>query len=99
MLDAIRGANTTIVFINTRAQAELYFQQLWAANEDNLPIGLHHGSLSREARQKVEAAMAAVVLLHVRSHGPASRHDIAWWSGVGLREIDAALAQGKELLG
>lgn len=40
-----------------------------------------------------EAAMAAVVLLHVRSHGPASRHDIAWWSGVGLREIDAALAR------
>jgi len=40
-----------------------------------------------------EVAMAAVVLLHVRSHGPASRHDIAWWSGVGLRDVDAALAR------
>ena len=59
VLEQIRQANTTIVFINTRAQAELYFQQLWAANEENLPIGLHHGSLAREARQKVEAAMAA----------------------------------------
>ncbi|MEO0427422.1 MAG: ligase-associated DNA damage response DEXH box helicase [Pseudomonadota bacterium] len=49
---------TTIVFINTRAQAELFFQALWAANADGLPIALHHGSLGREARQKVEAAMA-----------------------------------------
>ncbi|WP_084115562.1 ligase-associated DNA damage response DEXH box helicase [Paracoccus sphaerophysae] len=58
VLAAVRGATTTIIFINTRAQAELFFQALWAANEDNLPIGLHHGSLSREARARVEAAMA-----------------------------------------
>lgn len=58
VLDAIRKANTTLVFINTRAQAEIYFHALWQANEDDLPIGLHHGSLSREARDRVEAAMA-----------------------------------------
>ncbi|MEM7497246.1 MAG: helicase-related protein, partial [Pseudomonadota bacterium] len=46
------------VFINTRAQAELFFQALWAENTEALPIALHHGSLGREARQKVEAAMA-----------------------------------------
>src|SRR3546814_641487 len=50
---------TTLVFCNTRGLAELTFQQLWAVNNDNLPIGIHHGSLSREARRKVEAAMAA----------------------------------------
>ncbi|MEM8625348.1 MAG: helicase-related protein, partial [Pseudomonadota bacterium] len=55
----IKRHRTTIVFINTRAQAELFFQALWAANADGLPIALHHGSLGREARQKVEAAMAA----------------------------------------
>ena len=48
----------TIVFVNTRAQAELMFQNLWAENEDNLKIALHHGSLGAEQRRKVEAAMA-----------------------------------------
>lgn len=55
----IREAGTTLVFVNTRAQAELVFQELWRLNEDNLPIALHHGSLAVEQRRKVEAAMAA----------------------------------------
>ncbi|WP_050526063.1 ligase-associated DNA damage response DEXH box helicase [Pseudorhodobacter aquimaris] len=59
VMAAIRSARLTLVFINTRAQAELFFQALWAVNTENLPIGLHHGSLSREVRQKAEAAMAA----------------------------------------
>jgi ATP-dependent helicase Lhr and Lhr-like helicase len=62
VMDLIRGARTTLVFINTRAQAELFFRTLWAINDEDLPIGLHHGSLSREARHKVEAAMAAGAL-------------------------------------
>ena len=57
VLDLVKTANTTLIFINTRAQAELYFRAIWDANEDQLPIALHHGSLSREARDKVEAAM------------------------------------------
>src|SRR5260370_26607405 len=55
----IRQHKTSIVFVNTRAQAELVFDRLWRINEDNLPIGLHHGSLAVEQRRKVEAAMAA----------------------------------------
>jgi ATP-dependent Lhr-like helicase len=58
VLAEIAKARVTLVFINTRAQAELFFQALWALNDDALPIGLHHGSLAREQRQKVEAAMA-----------------------------------------
>jgi len=54
----IRQAKTTLVFVNTRAQAELIFQALWRINDDNLPIALHHGSLAPEQRRKVEAAMA-----------------------------------------
>lgn len=49
---------TTIVFVNTRGLAELIFQELWKANDKGLPIGIHHGSLSIEARRKVEEAMA-----------------------------------------
>ena len=69
VLAAIRAATTTLVFINTRAQAELFFQALWAENDENLPIGLHHGSLSREARARVEAAMAAGELRAVVATG------------------------------
>nr|WP_245205326.1 MULTISPECIES: ligase-associated DNA damage response DEXH box helicase [unclassified Rhizobium] len=50
---------TTLLFVNTRSQAEMLFQELWTANDDNLPIALHHGSLDVGQRRKVEAAMAA----------------------------------------
>jgi ATP-dependent Lhr-like helicase len=56
-MNLIRGARTTLVFINTRAQAELFFQSLWLENVEGLPVALHHGSISREARKRVEAAM------------------------------------------
>ena len=55
----IETHRTTIIFCNTRSLAELIFQDLWAVNDQNLPIGVHHGSLSVEARRKVEGAMAA----------------------------------------
>ncbi len=54
----IVAGGVTIVFVNTRAQAEVLFQTLWRLNDDNLPIALHHGSLALEQRRKVEAAMA-----------------------------------------
>jgi ATP-dependent helicase Lhr and Lhr-like helicase len=56
---AIQGAGMALVFVNTRSQAEMLFQELWHANEDALPIALHHGSLDTGQRRKVEAAMAA----------------------------------------
>ncbi|MEM6695338.1 MAG: ligase-associated DNA damage response DEXH box helicase [Pseudomonadota bacterium] len=62
VLEAVKAHNTTLIFHNTRAQAELFFHNLWLANEEALPIGIHHGSLSRESRQKVEAAMVAGTL-------------------------------------
>jgi len=55
----IEQHKTTLVFCNTRGLAELIFQKLWDENDQVLPIGIHHGSLSVEARRKVEAAMAA----------------------------------------
>ena len=55
---AIKQHKTTLLFVNTRSQAELLFRELWKANEENLPIALHHGSLDVSRRRKVEAAMA-----------------------------------------
>ena len=58
VIKLIAAHKLTIVFVNTRAVAELIFRDLWAENDDALPIGIHHGSLSAEARRKVEGAMA-----------------------------------------
>jgi ATP-dependent helicase Lhr and Lhr-like helicase len=57
--ELVRERRVTLVFVNTRAQAELMFGALWRLNKANLPIALHHGSLAVEQRRKVEAAMAA----------------------------------------
>lgn len=59
VLAQIKRHRTTLIFHNTRAQAEIFFHKLWLANTDDLPIGIHHGSLARAQREKVEAAMIA----------------------------------------
>jgi ATP-dependent Lhr-like helicase len=55
----IKQHRTTLVFVNTRSQAEGIFQDLWRMNEDSLPIALHHGSLDVAQRRKVEEAMTS----------------------------------------
>ena len=60
--DAIERNRLSLVFVNTRMQAELLFQELWRINDLELPIALHHGSLDTARRRKVEAAMAAGTL-------------------------------------
>ncbi len=55
----INTHKTTLVFVNTRSQAEFLFQELWRVNDDNLAIALHHGSLDVAQRRRVEDAMAA----------------------------------------
>ncbi len=62
ILNQITRHQTTLIFHNTRAQAEIFFHHLWLANTDDLPIGIHHGSLSREQRERVEAAMVSGAL-------------------------------------
>ena len=58
VMQQIAAHTTSIIFCNTRSLAELIFQDLWAVNEQHLPIGIHHGSLDREARERAEGAMA-----------------------------------------
>ncbi|MBD8877816.1 ligase-associated DNA damage response DEXH box helicase [Roseibium polysiphoniae] len=58
MYQLIKDHRVTLLFVNTRSQAEAIFQELWRINEETLPIALHHGSLDVGQRRKVEAAMA-----------------------------------------
>ncbi|WP_108483081.1 ligase-associated DNA damage response DEXH box helicase [Oceaniglobus ichthyenteri] len=59
VLEQVKQHKTTLIFHNTRAQAEIFFHYLWLANEESLPIGIHHGSLDKQQRAKVEQAMVA----------------------------------------
>lgn len=57
-LDGASG--TTLVFVNTRAQAELWYQALLEARPDWAGlIALHHGALDRGVREWVEAGLKA----------------------------------------
>src|SRR5918995_481762 len=52
---AIEEGKTTLVFTNTRATAEIWFQALLSACPDWAGvIALHHGSMDRETREWVE---------------------------------------------
>ena len=55
----VEKAQTTLIFVNTRAQAEITFQALWKLNKKGLPIALHHGSLAKILRLRVEEEMAS----------------------------------------
>jgi ATP-dependent Lhr-like helicase len=56
---AIKAHRMSLIFVNTRSQAEMLFHELWRYNDANLPIALHHSSLDVAQRRKVEAAMVA----------------------------------------
>ena len=57
--EAIKAHRMSLIFVNTRSQAEMLFHGLWRYNDANMPIALHHGSLDVGQRRKVEAAMVA----------------------------------------
>ena len=58
VFEAITRHQTTLLFVNTRSQAELLFRELWNINDETLPIALHHGSLDVAQRRRVEEAMS-----------------------------------------
>jgi hypothetical protein len=45
-----------------------------------------------------EEALPDLVALHLRAHGPATRHDLAWWSGLKVTRVDEVLADVQGLL-
>ncbi|MBN7860222.1 ligase-associated DNA damage response DEXH box helicase, partial [Stenotrophomonas maltophilia] len=63
VLDALMQARSSLLFTNTRAQAELWHQALaavWPEEPDTL--ALHHGSLDPVLRQQVEDGLRAGAL-------------------------------------
>ena len=57
---AIERAATTLVFTNTRSQAERWFEALAAARPEwRKTIALHHGSVDRDLRTAAEAGLRA----------------------------------------
>jgi ATP-dependent helicase Lhr and Lhr-like helicase len=60
VLERIERAQTTLLFTNTRSQAELWFRAL-NTNAPHLigAIALHHGSLDAEIRREVERLLRA----------------------------------------
>jgi ATP-dependent Lhr-like helicase len=63
VIDAIENAGTTLLFTNTRSQAEIWFQALLGKNPDWLDsIALHHGSLDRKLRTDIEERLRAGTL-------------------------------------
>ena len=57
--ELIKQHKMTLVFVNTRSQAEMIFHALWHLNDNSLAIALHHGSLDVAQRRKVEDAMSS----------------------------------------
>ena len=59
----IAASTTTLVFTNTRAQCEIWYQALIAARPDWAGlVALHHGSLDRAVREWVEAGLKSGAL-------------------------------------
>ena len=58
VMQSVLAVRTSLVFTNTRAQAELWFQALGAVwPEDAATLALHHGSLDPKLRGAAEAGL------------------------------------------
>jgi ATP-dependent Lhr-like helicase len=63
LLPIIHKSKTTLIFTNTRGQAELWYQTLLAQDEDLAGlIAIHHGSIDYELRNWIEEAIHTGVL-------------------------------------
>ncbi len=54
----ITNSKLSIIFVNTRAQAEYMFKNLWLINKKKKRIAVHHGSLEQNLRLKVETNLS-----------------------------------------
>ena len=63
VIEEVAGSSTTLVFTNTRSQAEIWYQAMLEAKPEWAGlIALHHGSLDRAVREWVEAGLKSGAL-------------------------------------
>jgi len=88
VLPIINTGKSTLIFTNTRSQAEIWYQQLLHLYPDLAgAIALHHGSLSEELRNWVEEALHDGILKAVVC---TSSLDL----GVDFRPVDTVIQVG-----
>lgn len=60
VIDEIKSAGTTLIFTNTRSQAELWFRAIQKRDPSLVgAVAIHHGSLDRDIRREVESMLRA----------------------------------------
>lgn len=60
VIDAILSSGTSLLFTNTRSQSEIWFREILRRRPDLLgAVAIHHGSLDRDIRQRVESLLRA----------------------------------------
>lgn len=60
VLAYLEEANSSLLFTNTRAQAEIWFESILKARMDWLEtLGLHHGSIDRGLRERIEQGLSS----------------------------------------
>jgi ATP-dependent Lhr-like helicase len=88
VVNIIRRGGSTLVFTNTRGQAEIWYQRVLAAAPDLAGrLAIHHGSLSQSERTWVETALHEGRLAAVIS---TSSLDL----GVDFRPVDTVIQIG-----
>jgi len=88
VLEIVNRSGTTLIFTNTRSQAEIWYQELLKLQPDLAGLlALHHGSLSEEIRLWVEQALHLAKLKAVVC---TSSLDL----GVDFRPVDTVIQIG-----
>lgn len=88
LLPIIHKSKTTLIFTNTRGQAELWYQNLLKLDEDLAGrIAIHHGSIDYELRNWIEEAIHTGALKAVIS---TSSLDL----GVDFKPVDTVVQVG-----
>ncbi len=58
VIERIGSAESTLLFTNTRSQAEIWFNAIEAVCDWPDRVALHHGSIARELRERAERGLA-----------------------------------------